>query len=69
VTLLDNYYLCLWHVWSLTFWIDEGEKEGNFREIEFFSEADTLESSSILIYSHLKQENIYTEGLAECRVD
>jgi hypothetical protein len=57
------------NVAKLTFWIDEVEKECKFHEIVFFSEAETLESSSLLIYSHLRQENIYTEGLAECRVD
>ena len=40
-----------------------------FHEIGFFNEADTLESSSILIYSHLMQENLYTVKLARCRVN
>jgi hypothetical protein len=35
----------------------------HFREIGFFNEADTLESSSILIYSHLRQDNLYTARL------
>ncbi len=29
-----------------------------FHEIGVFNEADTLESSSILIYSHLRQDNL-----------
>jgi hypothetical protein len=36
-----------------------------FHAIGFFNEAVTLESSSILIYSHLRQEIIYTEGWVE----
>jgi hypothetical protein len=40
-----------------------------FHEIGFFNEADTLDSSSILIYSHLMQENLYTVKLARCRVN
>ncbi len=29
-----------------------------YHEIGFFNETDTLESSSILIYSHLRQDNL-----------
>jgi hypothetical protein len=36
----------------------------NFRAIEFFNEADTLESSSILIYSEL-HAGLYTQRIGQ----
>ncbi len=39
-----------------------------FVQLGLFNEADTLESSSILIYSHIKTGFIYTNGSAGCHL-